>query len=95
MLCRGDVDKLVALCNRAIDESGLAAEELDSAHLIVLGGMARMPMVLEEVGKAVKAKAGENIKYVKLDQPEEMVALGAGIKGAVKATIAAAAGGRD
>jgi molecular chaperone DnaK len=93
MLCRGDADKIVAMCNRAVEAAGLSAEELDSAHLVILGGMARMPMVVEEVRKAMKAKGGENMKYMQLDQPEEMVALGAGIKGAVKATIAAAAGG--
>lgn len=69
------IDRTVPPCKQAIKDAGIAANEVD--EVILVGGMSRMPrvqqMVLEIFGK-------EPSKSV---NPDEAVAIGAAIQGAV------------
>ena len=69
------LDKTTGPCKQALDDAGLTAQQID--EVILVGGMTRMPSVQEKV-KAIFGK--EPNKSV---NPDEAVALGAGIQAGV------------
>ena len=74
-LTSGLLDKLEGPCRQAMQDSGLSATDID--EVILVGGMTRMPAVEERV-KAIFGKTPH-----KGVNPDEVVALGAAIQGAV------------
>jgi molecular chaperone DnaK len=72
----GDLlDKLERPCKTAMDDAGISTGDVD--EVILVGGMTRMPAVQERV-KSIFGKApGKGVN------PDEVVALGAAIQGAV------------
>ena len=69
------LDKLEGPCKTAMDDAGMLTEDID--EVILVGGMTRMPAVQERV-KRIFGKAPD-----KGVNPDEVVALGAAIQGAV------------
>ena len=69
------IDGLVAPCETAIEDSGLAKDAID--EVILVGGMTRMPRIKEKVAEifAKEPQTGVN--------PDEVVAIGAAIQGGV------------
>ncbi len=70
-------DRLIGPCQKALQDAGLSASEIDEAVLV--GGMTRMPKVIE-IAKQIFGK--EPHKGV---NPDEVVAVGAAIQGGVLA----------
>jgi molecular chaperone DnaK len=69
------VERLDAPCRIALEDAGLTAEQVD--HVVLVGGMTRMPMVQRKV-EAIFGKTP--LKGV---NPDEVVAAGAAIQGGV------------
>ncbi len=69
------LDKLEEPCKAALKDAGLSAGGIDEA--ILVGGMTRMPAVQERVKKIFGKEPGKGVN------PDEVVALGAAIQGAV------------
>ena len=73
------VDDLVARtlepCRAALKDAGVKASEID--EVILVGGMTRMPKVIETVKQFFGKEPARNVN------PDEVVAIGAGIQGAV------------
>ncbi|MDY6879425.1 MAG: molecular chaperone DnaK [Desulfatiglans sp.] len=69
------LDKLDAPCKQALKDSGLTADGID--EVILVGGMTRMPAVQERVKKIFGKTPNKGVN------PDEVVALGAAIQGAV------------
>ncbi len=69
------LDKLEAPCRTALEDAGLQAEQIDT--IILVGGMTRMPAVQERVEKLFGKAPHKGVN------PDEVVALGAGIQGGV------------
>ena len=69
------LDKLEGPCKTAMDDAGMSTGDID--EVILVGGMTRMPAVQERV-KRIFGKAPD-----KGVNPDEVVALGAAIQGAV------------
>ena len=69
------LDKLEGPCKTAMDDAGLSAGDVD--EVILVGGMTRMPAVQERVRRIFGKAPGKNVN------PDEVVALGAAIQGAV------------
>ncbi len=69
------VDKTKAPCERALKDAGLKASDID--EIVLVGGMTRMPAVVETVKKIF---GKEPLKGV---NPDEVVAIGAAIQGGV------------
>ena len=69
------LDKLEGPCRMALKDSGLAAADID--EVILVGGMTRMPAVQERVQKIFGKMPNKGVN------PDEVVALGAAIQGAV------------
>jgi molecular chaperone DnaK len=73
------VDDLIAKtlepCRQALKDAGLAANEVD--EVILVGGMTRMPKVLETVKTFFGKEPARNVN------PDEVVAIGAAVQGAV------------
>jgi molecular chaperone DnaK len=69
------VDRLEGPCRIAMEDAGLAAEQID--HVVLVGGMTRMPLVQRKV-ESIFGKAP--LKGV---NPDEVVAAGAAIQGGV------------
>ncbi|WP_237213832.1 molecular chaperone DnaK [Falsiroseomonas oryziterrae] len=73
------VDDLIAKtlepCRRALKDAGLAANEVD--EVILVGGMTRMPKVIEVVKQFFGKEPARNVN------PDEVVAIGAAIQGGV------------
>jgi len=67
--------KTLAPCEQALKDAGLQRGEID--EVILVGGMTRMPRVLEEVQKFFGRKPAQNVN------PDEVVAIGAAIQGGV------------
>ncbi len=74
-ICSELLAKLVAPCQTALKDAGLAASEID--EVILVGGMTRMPAVQDRV-KEIFGKAPS-----KGVNPDEVVAIGAAIQGGV------------
>jgi molecular chaperone DnaK len=69
------LDKLEAPCKTAMNDAGISTADID--EVILVGGMTRMPAVQERVRRIFGKAPGKNVN------PDEVVALGAAIQGAV------------
>jgi len=74
-LVGGLLDKLEAPCRTALKDAGLSPDELN--EVILVGGMTRMPAVQERVKKIFGKTPNKGVN------PDEVVAMGAAIQGAV------------
>ena len=71
------IEKTAAPCERALKDAGLKASDID--EIVLVGGMTRMPAVVEKVKKIF---GKDPLKGV---NPDEVVAIGAAIQGGVLA----------
>lgn len=71
------IDKTAIPCEKALKDAGLTAGDID--EIVLVGGMTRMPAVVEKVKKIF---GKEPLKGV---NPDEVVAIGAAIQGGVLA----------
>lgn len=69
------LDKLESPCKTAMDDAGLSTKDVD--EVILVGGMTRMPAVQERVRRIFDKTPDKGVN------PDEVVALGAAIQGAV------------
>ncbi|HJJ55567.1 MAG TPA: molecular chaperone DnaK [Methanocorpusculum sp.] len=69
------VQKTVDPVNQALNDAGLTATDIN--HVLLVGGSTRVPMVVDVVRKLLGKEPDKNIN------PDECVALGAAIQGAV------------
>ncbi|MCF8036636.1 MAG: molecular chaperone DnaK [Desulfobacteraceae bacterium] len=69
------LDRLEGPCNTALKDAGLSANEIN--EVILVGGMTRMPAVQERVKKIFGKEPHKGVN------PDEVVAIGAAIQGAV------------
>jgi molecular chaperone DnaK len=69
------IDRLVAPCETAIEDAGLAREAIDD--VIMVGGMTRMPRIEEKVAEIFARSPHKGVN------PDEVVAIGAAIQGGV------------
>jgi molecular chaperone DnaK len=74
-LVMGLLDKLEAPCRTALKDAGLSANDIN--EVILVGGMTRMPAVQERVKKIFGKEPNKGVN------PDEVVAMGAAIQGAV------------
>jgi len=74
-LCTDLLDRLEAPCRTALTDSGLSARQID--EVVLVGGMTRMPAVQERVRKIFGKEHHKGVN------PDEVVAVGAAIQGAV------------
>ncbi|MGB5421507.1 MAG: molecular chaperone DnaK [Desulfobacterales bacterium] len=74
-LVSGLLNKLEGPCRMALKDAGLAATDID--EVVLVGGMTRMPAVQERVQKIFGKMPNKGVN------PDEVVALGAAIQGAV------------
>lgn len=69
------ISRVITPCNTALKDSGLKASEID--EVILVGGMTRMPKVQEKVKEVFGKEPSKGVN------PDEVVAIGAGIQGGV------------
>jgi molecular chaperone DnaK len=69
------IEKTLIPCQQALKDAGLKASQID--EVILVGGMTRMPRVIEEVKKLFGKDPHRGVN------PDEVVAVGAAIQGAV------------
>ncbi|MDP2952741.1 MAG: molecular chaperone DnaK, partial [Chloroflexota bacterium] len=69
------VDKTLEPCRMAIKDAGLTADQIN--EVILVGGQTRMPLVQQKVKEAFGREPNKGVN------PDEVVALGAAIQGAV------------
>lgn len=69
------VERTVAPCKAALKDAGITADKID--EVILVGGMTRMPKILETVKKFFGKEPNRSVN------PDEVVAAGAAIQGAV------------
>ena len=69
------LDRLEGPCNTALKDAGLTPGDID--EVIMVGGMTRMPAVYERVKKIFGKEPNKSVN------PDEVVAMGAAIQGAV------------
>jgi molecular chaperone DnaK len=69
------IEKTLEPCRQALKDAGLAANEVD--EVILVGGMTRMPKVIETVKQFFGKEPARNVN------PDEVVAIGAAIQGGV------------
>jgi len=69
------IQKTLEPCRQALKDAGLAANEVD--EVILVGGMTRMPKVIEAVKQFFGKEPARNVN------PDEVVAIGAAIQGGV------------
>ena len=74
-LCADLFERLVGPCETALTDAGLRREQID--EVILVGGMTRMPRVQEKVAEIFGRKPHKGVN------PDEVVAIGAAIQGAV------------
>ena len=74
-LCGDLLDRLEGPCCQALKDSGLSASEVH--EIVLVGGMTRMPAVQERVEKIFGKDPNKGVN------PDEVVAMGAAIQGAV------------
>ncbi len=76
-LCLDLIEKLEPPCRQALKDAGVGAAQIDD--VILVGGMTRMPRVQEKVEEIFGKKPHKGVN------PDEVVAIGAAIQGAVLA----------
>jgi molecular chaperone DnaK len=76
-LCAPLLDRLTTPCQVALKDAGLTAADID--EIVLVGGMTRMPAVQERVRKIFGKEPHRGVN------PDEVVAIGAAIQGAVLA----------
>jgi len=69
------ISRTLEPCKQALKDAGLTAGEID--EVILVGGMTRMPKVVEEVKRFFGKEPARNVN------PDEVVAIGAAIQGGV------------
>lgn len=69
------VDRTIEPCKKALNDAGVKASEVE--EVIMVGGMSRMPKVLETVKSIFKREPSKGVN------PDEAVAIGASIQGGV------------
>ena len=69
------IEKTIKPCQNALQDAGLQSSQID--EVILVGGMTRMPKVIEAVKKLFGKEANRSVN------PDEVVAIGAAIQGAV------------
>jgi molecular chaperone DnaK len=69
------VERTIAPCQQALKDAGLKASEIN--EVILVGGMSRMPKIIEEVQKIFGKEPHRGVN------PDEVVAMGAAIQGGV------------
>ncbi|OCC15459.1 Chaperone protein DnaK [Dissulfuribacter thermophilus] len=74
-LCEDLIERLVAPCETALKDAGLTAADID--EVILVGGMTRMPRVQQKVKEIFGKEPHKGVN------PDEVVAIGAAIQGAV------------
>ncbi|MBI3062149.1 MAG: molecular chaperone DnaK [Deltaproteobacteria bacterium] len=74
-LCADLIDKVEGPCRQALKDAGLTPRDID--EVILVGGMTRMPAVQERVKKIFGKEPHKGVN------PDEVVAVGAGIQAAV------------
>ncbi len=74
-LVEGLIDRTVQPCRSALKDAGLSPGEID--EVILVGGMTRMPKVIEQVKKFFGREPHRGVN------PDEVVAVGAAIQGGV------------
>jgi molecular chaperone DnaK len=74
-LCSDLIDRTEAPCRQAVKDAGLSASDIH--EVILVGGMTRMPAVQERVKKLFGKEPHRGVN------PDEVVAVGAAIQGAV------------
>lgn len=74
-LCADLLDRLESPCLTALKDSGVSANQID--EVVLVGGMTRMPAVQERVKKIFGKDPHKGVN------PDEVVAIGAAIQGAV------------
>ncbi len=76
-LCDQLIKRTIGPCEQVLKDAGLSADDID--EVILVGGMTRMPSVQELVKKLFKKEPNKSVN------PDEAVAIGAAIQGAVLA----------
>ena len=74
-LCADLIDRMEGPCRQALKDAGLSAGDIH--EVILVGGMTRMPAVQERVQKIFGKEPHKGVN------PDEVVAVGAAIQGAV------------
>lgn len=74
-LCEDLIERLVAPCETALKDAGLTPADID--EVILVGGMTRMPRVQQKVKEIFGKEPHKGVN------PDEVVAIGAAIQGAV------------
>jgi molecular chaperone DnaK len=69
------IDRTIKPCENALQDAGLKASDID--EVVLVGGMTRMPKVIETVKKLFGKEPNRSVN------PDEVVAIGAAIQGAV------------
>lgn len=69
------VDETIEPCKKALKDADVSVDEID--EVILVGGMTRMPLVVKTVEDFFKKKPNQSVN------PDEVVAVGAAIQGAV------------
>jgi len=69
------IQRTIDPCKQALKDSGLSASEI--SEVVMVGGMTRMPKVIEEVKKFFGKEPHQGVN------PDEVVAVGAAIQGAI------------
>ena len=69
------IERTIKPCENALQDAGLKASDID--EVILVGGMTRMPKVIETVKKLFGKEPNRSVN------PDEVVAIGAAIQGAV------------
>jgi molecular chaperone DnaK len=69
------ISRTIKPCENALNDAGLKASDID--EVILVGGMTRMPKVIEAVKKLFGKEPNKSVN------PDEVVAIGAAIQGAV------------
>ncbi len=74
-LLKAQIDKTLEPCKKALADAGLKASDLD--EVILVGGQTRMPLVIETVKQFFGKEPRRDVN------PDEIVAMGASVQGAV------------
>lgn len=74
-LCSDLIDRAMKPCEKALKDAGMTARDID--EVILVGGMTRMPRVIEAVAKFFGRDPHKGVN------PDEVVAIGAAIQGGV------------
>lgn len=69
------IERTRELCLKAVEDAGFKMDQLD--HVVLVGGSTRIPMVKELVEEAFGRKPAQSVN------PDEVVAMGAALEGAV------------